>query len=59
MTIEIFHDQSVRKYGNKLGSNSRPLDLQPDLLPTALRCPVYMTGMLQVNRMKIGGECCT
>ena len=30
MTVELFHDQSPRKYGTGLGSNSRPLDLQSD-----------------------------
>ena len=26
MTVELFHDQSPRKYGTGPGSNSRPLD---------------------------------
>ena len=45
MTLEIIHDQTQLKYGTGPGSNSRPLDLQsdtnlqPDMLPTALRCP--------------------
>ena len=34
MTVEIISDQSARKYGTGLGSNSRPLDLQVDSLPT-------------------------
>ena len=47
MTVELFHDQSPRKYGTGPGSNSRPLDLQsdthlsPDTLPTALCGPVH------------------
>ena len=32
-----FHDQSPRKYGTVLGSNSGPLDLPSDMLLTALR----------------------
>ena len=33
-------EQSPRKYGTEPGSNSRPLYLQSDSLPTALRGPV-------------------
>ena len=32
----LFHDQSTWKYGTGPGSNSRPLDLQSDTLPTGL-----------------------
>ena len=35
MAVEIFHDQSKGKYGTGLGLNSRPLDLQSDMLLTA------------------------
>ena len=47
MTVELFHDQSPRKYGTRHWSNSQPLDLQSDshllsdMLPTALRGPVF------------------
>ena len=49
MAIELIfscHDQSSRKYGTRLGSNSGPLDLrsdtylQPDMLQTVLRSPL-------------------
>ena len=39
MTIEKNQDQSLRKYGGRSGSNSRPLDQQSDSLPIALRGP--------------------
>ena len=35
MTLEIIHDQSLEKYETRPGSNSRSLDLQSDMLPTA------------------------
>ena len=41
--LKIFHDQSSRKYGTRLGSSSWPLDLQPDshLLPDTLPTDVF------------------
>ena len=55
MTIEIIHDQSPQKYGIRQGSNSWPLDLQSDLLPTVLRGPVsaymdYISWLDQIHR---------
>ena len=39
MTLKIFQDQSPQKCVARLGSNSRPLDQQLDLLPIALQGP--------------------
>ena len=36
MAVELFHDQSLRKSGTRLGSNWQTLDLQSDMLPTVL-----------------------
>ena len=38
---KLFHDQSPPKYGTGPGSNSRPLDLQPDMLLTDLSGPKF------------------
>ena len=35
------HDQSLRKYGTRPGSDSQPLDLQLDTLLTALCSQVH------------------
>ena len=42
MTVEIIHDQSAQEYGKGTGSNSGPLELQLDMLLTALRSQVYL-----------------
>ena len=38
---KLLHDKSPQKYGTRQGSNSGPLNLQLDVLPTALRSLVY------------------
>ena len=38
-----FLGQSPQKYGTGPGSNSRPVDMQSDMLPTALRGPVGLS----------------
>ena len=42
ITLETFHDQSPLKYVVGMGSNSRPLDQQSYLLPTALQGPALI-----------------
>ena len=45
MTVEIISCSISTKYGARSGSNSQPLDLQSDLLPTALGNPVHILKM--------------
>ena len=45
---KLFHDQSPQKYVTGLGSNLGPLDLQSDMLSTALWAPCIYIHILQV-----------
>ena len=42
MAEKLFHDQSPQKYGTGPESHSRTLDLQSDMLLTALRGPIIL-----------------
>ena len=46
MTVELSHDKSPQKYGTGPVLNSQPLDLQSDMLPTALQGPVWTSLLL-------------
>ena len=63
---ELFHDQSPRKYGTGLGSNSPSLDLQSvthlqsDALPNALRgsvnsCLINKLGIVHYIYLGVSG----
>ena len=55
MAIELFHDQTPRKYGTRPGSNSQPLDLQANLFAARSTCklvPVAEEAGLRPTRLQ-------
>ena len=52
MTIELLHNQPPRKYGTGPGSNSRPLDLLPNVLQGSWTGPTKIVPDLGPNGLQ-------